>query len=184
MLQGPNGFWLVGEPVEDVRVSNGLNVFTTSRTVQNQVAVGDLISLSGVVAEFRSSSSSDANNLFVTELDSPTNIQVLSSNNNVNPVILGVDRSPPTELLSPLDVGPDGFLSVPNNQSRIDSVNATLQPDKYGIDFWSSLEGQLVTVRKPTATDFANNFGEFWVYGDWTVTGKNSRGGLTMMFGG
>jgi hypothetical protein len=26
-------------------------------------------------------------------------------------------------------------------------------------------------------------FGEFWVHGDWPVTGKNARGGLTLTFG-
>ena len=28
-----------------------------------------------------------------------------------------------------------------------------------------------------------NKFGEFWVYGDWKVTGRNGRGGLTLNFG-
>lgn len=140
-----------------------------------------MISLSGRVAEFRSASA--PNNLFLTEIESPADIVVLSSNNTVTPLILGKDRSPPTQQLSALDIGPDGFLSAPNNVSRVESVNATLQPDKFGMDFWESLEGRLVTVRKPIAIDFQNNFGEFWVYGDWHVTGKNSRGGLTITFG-
>ncbi|KAH8108667.1 hypothetical protein DFH11DRAFT_1066073 [Phellopilus nigrolimitatus] len=55
-------------------------------------------------------------------------------------------------------------------------------PDKFGLDFWESLEGQLVIVRSPTVTDFENSFGEFFVYGNWSVTGKNSRGGITMVF--
>ncbi|TCD70910.1 hypothetical protein EIP91_001219 [Steccherinum ochraceum] len=126
---------------------------------------------------------SDPDNLFATELDSPTNILVLSSNNTVKPLILGRDRSPPTQALSGLDTGRDGWLSVPNNRTQVDTVNATLQPDKFGMDFWSSLESQLVTVKKPTALEFENNFGEFWVYGDWKVTGKNKRGGLTITFG-
>lgn len=81
-----------------------------------KVSVGDSVSLSGVVSEFRS----DPNDLFGTEIDSPTDIVILSSNNTVTPVILGVDRSPPTQDLSALDVGPDGILSVPNNISRIE----------------------------------------------------------------
>ena len=80
-------------------------------------------------------------------------------------------------------MGNDGFLSVPNNSSRIEVVNATLEPDKYGMDFWESLEGQLVMIPKPTATAFQNNFGEFWVYGDWNITGRNSRGGISITFG-
>lgn len=133
------------------------------------------------MSEFRLASS--PNNLFITELVSPTNIIVLSSNNSITSIILGKDRSPPTQQFNVLDDGPDGFLSVPNNRSLVSTTNATLQPDKFGMDFWESLEGQLVTIPKPFATAFQNNFGEFWVRGDWKVTGKNSRGGLTVTFG-
>ena len=143
------------------------------------MAAGDLISLNGRVSEFRSS----PNYLYTTEITSPTNISVISSNNTLTPVVLGVDRSPPTQQLSALDKERDGFLSVPNNQSSISSQNFTLSPDLYGLDFWASLEGQLVTVPGPTVVNFNNRFGEFWVYGDWPVTGKNSRGGISMVFG-
>lgn len=178
----PNGFWISGTPSSDIRVSHGLNVFTTSKTTQAKVNIGDLISVSGTVSEFKESSDDD--NLFGTELDSPKDIVVISSNNTVNPIVLGKDRSPPTQLMSAFDKGPDGFLSVPNNQTEINNlVNATLQPNLYGLDFWASLEGQLVTVKAPVTSDFDNSFGEIFVYGDWPVTGKNSRGGLTMTFG-
>jgi hypothetical protein len=140
-----------------------------------------MISLSGIVAEFRSSTA--PNDLFLTEIESPSSIVVISSNNTVTPLVLGKDRSPPTQQLSALDVGPDGFLSAPNNVSRVETVNATLRPEKYGLDFWESLEGQLVKIPQPIAIDFQNSFGEFWVYGAWSVTGKNSRGGLSITFG-
>ena len=97
--------------------------------------------------------------------------------------MIGRDRSPPTQALSALDAGADGWLGVPNNVSRIDVVNATLRPEKYGLDFWESLEGALVTVPKPVAIDFQNSFGEFWVRGAWKATGINSRGGLTITIG-
>jgi hypothetical protein len=176
-----NGFYLVGEPSTDARVSNGLFVFSSAAAVLKSIAVGDSIALSGRVQEFRTSSA--PNDLTGTELAAPTNIVVLSSNNTVAPVVLGRDRCPPTRLFSALDVGPDGFLSVPNNVSRIDDVNAPLQPGVYGIDFWASLEGQLVTIPKPVGVAFPNSFGEIWVYGDWETTGRNSREGLTMTFG-
>ena len=164
-----------------MRVSSGLNVFTTSEAVLASVAVGDQISLSGKVADFRSSS--DPTFIFATELESPTDITILSTNHTVAPLVLGRDRNPPTQALSGLDTGEDGWLSVPNNRSQVDTKNETLQPTKFGMDFWASLEGQLVTVRKPIAIDFENSFGEFWVHGDWPVTGKNSRGGLSITFG-
>lgn len=62
-------------------------------------------------------------------------------------------------------------------------MNAELQPDQFGLDFWESLEGQIVTIPKAVATNFENQFGEFWVYGDWPVTGKNGRGGISITFG-
>ncbi|KAJ6619448.1 DNase I-like protein [Mycena sp. CBHHK59/15] len=179
--KGKSGFYLLGDPVNDTRISNGLAVFSTSTSVLSKVAAGDIVSLTGKVTEFRPAA--DPDYLFLTEIASPTNIVVHSTNNTLTPLILGKDRSPPTQQLSALDVGPDGFLSVPNNQSRIDVVNATLQPDQFGMDFWASLQGQLVTVPKPVAIDFPNSFGEFWVYGDWPLTGKNSRGGLSITFG-
>jgi hypothetical protein len=140
-----------------------------------------MVSLSGKVQEFRPAA--DPTFLPATELSSPTNVTVLSHNTTVTPVILGKDRSPPTRYFSSLDTGRDGFLSVPNNQSLLDVVNPDAQPTKYGLDFWSSLEGQLVTVPSPVAIGFSNNFGEFWVRGDWSVDNVNSRGGLTLAFG-
>ena len=180
-IQGTSGFWIQEARGKNVAISNGLNVFTTSKTILASVAVGDLISLSGKVTDFRSTS--NPSYLFATEIESPANITVLSSNNTVAPLILGQDRSPPTQRLSGLDRGNDGWLSVPGNRSQIEVEDHKLYPTKYGMDFWKSLEGQLVTVPSPTATDFANSFGEFWVYGDWNVTGKNSRGGLTITIG-
>nr|VWP01052.1 Small G-protein Ras2 [Ganoderma boninense] len=179
--KGSSGFWIQETRGKNVAISNGLNVFTTSKTILASVAVGDLISLSGKVADFRSTS--NPSYLFATELESPTNITILSTNNTVAPLVLGQDRSPPTQRLSGLDRGNDGWLSVPGNRSQIEVEDHKLNPTKYGMDFWKSLEGQLVTVPSPTATDFANSFGEFWVYGDWNVTGQNSRGGLTITIG-
>ncbi|EMD39810.1 hypothetical protein CERSUDRAFT_103752 [Gelatoporia subvermispora B] len=173
-----SGFYIQGNRTDDVRVSSGLLVFTESSSVLSKVSVGDLISLSGKVTEFKESS--EPNDLLGTELGDPTDIVILSSGHIVQPLVLGADRSPPTEKLSALDVGPDGWLSVPNNVSLVDSVNATVQPSEFGIDFWSSLEGQLVTVPGPVALDFQNDFGEFWVRGDWVASGVNSRGGLTI----
>ncbi len=100
------------------------------------------------------------------------------------PLVLGEDRTPPSNQLSALDVGRDGWLSVPSNLTLLESVNATLRPDQFGLDFWESLEGQLVTVKSPTAAQFSDRFGSVWVYGNWPTTGKNERGGRTIHFDG
>lgn len=58
-------------------------------------------------------------------------------------------------------------------------ANPSLQPLLYGLDFWESLSGELVTVKKPTALSKPNKYGDTWVVGSWFTTGKNGRGGLT-----
>ncbi|GJE88271.1 DNase I-like protein [Phanerochaete sordida] len=173
-----SGFFIQSAPVSDTRSSTGLFVFSESSSVLASVVVGDEISLTGKVEDFRSSS--DGTFLEATELESPTSITVLSKGNTVAPLVLGAARSPPTGEFSALDVGPDGFLSVPNNVSLVDVANPTLQPAAFALDFWASLEGMLVTVPKPTSIGFENDFGEFWVRGAWTANNINSRGGLTL----
>ncbi|EGO23670.1 hypothetical protein SERLADRAFT_356525 [Serpula lacrymans var. lacrymans S7.9] len=169
-----SGFYLAGHPVKDERVSTGLFVRSSA-----SVSLGDSLSLSGTVSEYRSS----RNDLSSTELISPSSILVTSSANTIAPILLGQDRSPPQGQLSALDVvaGPDAWLSVPNNVSQVDAGNESLKPQTYGLDFWESIEGMLVTVPSPVAIGFNDNYGEFWVHGAWNVTGKNSRGGLTMV---
>ncbi|KAI0317511.1 DNase I-like protein [Amylostereum chailletii] len=175
------GFWILGSPSDDPHLSPGLRVFTSNATLLASLSPGDAVSLAGRVSEFRASNA--PSDLLATELTSPANLTVLSAGNALTPILLGRDRSPPTEAFSALDRGPDGWLSVPNNASSVDAVNATLEPAKYGLDFWESLEGALVTVPRPVALNFENGFGEVWVRGDWEVTGLNSRGGLSLTIG-
>jgi hypothetical protein len=179
--QGPYGFWLAGDSVEDPRVSTGLYVY--SPQVSRRVSVGDNVSLSGLITEYQAPNRHA--DLFLTELVEPSSVVVHSRGNNVAPLILGVDRTPPIGSLSALDdaAGIDGWLAVPNNQSSLSSSSSTLDPELYGLDFWESLEGRLVTIPRPTAVNFPDRFGSFWVMGDWDATGRNARGGLTITFG-
>ncbi|KAJ1310050.1 hypothetical protein OPQ81_006803 [Rhizoctonia solani] len=176
--KGPSGFWLSDVGNVTSIGSGGIYVFSTSATVRNQVAVGDIVSLgSARVAVYRATA--DTDNIFLNELTSPTNITILSSNNTVTPIVIGVDRpGPPTEQYTSLDDG--NVFGFPNNQSQLSTANLTLQPDAYGLDYWQSLVGTLVTVRSPVALGFPNTYGDFWTHGDWKVTGKNKRGGLTI----
>lgn len=156
-------------------------VFSPSSTDLGSVKVGDLVSLNARVSEFRSTSR--FNDLHLTELSFPTNITVLSSGNPIVPIVLGQDRSPPTHHFSSLESGPDGYLSVPANQSLQDMPDRRLQPATYGLDFWESLEGHVVTIPSPISLGFGTPFKEFWVRGNWPATGINSRGGLSITFG-
>ncbi len=172
------GIWFQGDHSDDPRASSGLRIYGGAAT--RFTKVGDLVSISGRVAEYRSA----ANNLLLTEIDYLTSITSVSSGHIVKPLVLGVDRIPPNNQLSSLDIGHDGWLSIPNNVTLLESVNGTLRPEQYGLDFWESLEGQLVTVKSPTAANFPDRFGSVWVYGDWPTTGKNARGGLTIHING
>ncbi|KAI1797347.1 DNase I-like protein [Ganoderma leucocontextum] len=171
------GIWIQDERTDDPRASNGIRVYGANVRSTN---VGDLISLSGRVAEYRRSVA----DLFLTEVDYVTALTTISGGHTVVPLVLGEDRTPPSNQLSALDVGRDGWLSVPSNLTLLESVNATLRPDEFGLDFWESLEGQLVTVKSPAAAQFSDRFGSVWVYGNWPTTGKNERGGRTIHFNG
>ncbi|CAL1716443.1 unnamed protein product [Somion occarium] len=172
------GFWLQGEPSSDPRISNGLRVYAPG--LAHQTDVGHLLSLSGRVSEHRQNNR--PNDLFLTELIAPFDLFIHSVDHPVIPLIIGRESgyAPPLAKASALDEGTEGWLSVPNNVTLLESVNATLQPDKYGLDFWESLEGNLVTIVNPTTSNFPDMFGSLWVYGDWDVNGRNERGGLTL----
>lgn len=168
------GFWLRSTtPDQDPRTSESIFVFNSAAA--RTAVVGNLVTLNARVAEYRSS----ANYLYLTELDSPTNITVISTGNDVVPLVLGQGRlNPPTQQYTSLDGG--DVFAVPNNQRRLSVVNPTLDPTRYGLDFWESLSGELVTVRNPRAISKPNQYGDTWVVGSWRTTGSNQRGGLTL----
>ncbi|TBU49836.1 DNase I-like protein [Dichomitus squalens] len=172
------GVWIQDDRTDDPRASNGIRIYGSAAV--KFANIGDLIFLSGRVSEYRKT----ADDLFLTEIDYVTALTTISSGHTVKPVILGEDRIPPRNQLSSLDVGRDGWLSVPSNLTLLESANPSLRPDEFGLDFWESLEGQLVTVKAPTAAQFPDRFGSVWVYGNWPTTGKNERGGRTIHFNG
>ena len=174
IAKGPSGIWIRSTtPDDDAATSEAIYVF--GKTVGTDLAVGDIISLDGKVDEYRS----NANYIYLTEITSPKNVQVLSSGNTVTPLIIGQDTlPPPTVQYTSLDGG--DIYGLPNAAANISAVNPVLEPAKYGLDFWESLSGELVTVRKPTVIKTPNKYGDTWVVGDWATTGRNAHGGITM----
>ncbi|CZT19853.1 related to endonuclease/exonuclease/phosphatase family protein [Ramularia collo-cygni] len=175
--KGPNGFWIRStSPDRDPRTSDSVYVF--GRNSVGNVTVGDVVSLDGTVAEFRS----NRDYLFLTEIEQPSNVIVVSSGNRVEALEIGKrGLTPPTELHTSLDDG--DIFGVPNNRSLLSQVNPRLEPSRYGLDFWESLSGELVTVRRPRVLNRPNSFGDTWVVGNWPTTGDNKRGGLTITKG-
>ncbi|KAL8366352.1 hypothetical protein RB595_004904 [Gaeumannomyces hyphopodioides] len=174
LAKGPSGLWIRSDrPDDSPLTSEALYVF--DRNVGAGLNVGDLIAVDGRVLEYRS----DSKYLLLTELTTPRNVRVLSSGNAAAPLVVGVDTpKPPTEQYSSLDGG--DVFGMPNAAALLSDKNPVLDPSKYGLDFWESLNGQLVTVRAPTSLNRPNRFGDHWVVGDWPATGRNARGGLTM----
>ncbi|KAF2760841.1 endonuclease/exonuclease/phosphatase family protein [Pseudovirgaria hyperparasitica] len=162
-------------PDNDVATSESLHVF--SSTIGRNLSVGDIVNLGGVITEYRPVA--NPTYMLLTELTSPRNVTKLSSGTTVAPLVIGKDTgSPPTQQYSGLDNG--DIFGVPNNSSQISIANPLLRPGDFGLDFWESLSGELVTVKGVKAISKPNNFGDTWVTGDWKVSGRNSRGGLTM----
>ncbi|KAI4941686.1 hypothetical protein J4E91_010560 [Alternaria rosae] len=172
--KGPDGLWLRStQPDRDERTSESVYVF--GRTFGANLTVGDTIVVGGKVVEYRS----NKDYIYLTQLSTPVLQGRLSSGTAVKPLVIGKDtRDPPNEQYSSLDGG--DVFAVPNNVSQISVANPELQPKKYGLDFWESLTGELVTVKKPTALTKPNQYGDTWVAGDWKVSGRNDRGGLTL----
>ncbi|KAJ4376912.1 hypothetical protein N0V86_006350 [Didymella sp. IMI 355093] len=171
--KGPDGLWIRSTaPDRDERTSESVYVF--GRTFGANLTVGDAITLGGKVTEYRS----NKDYIYLTQISSPVLGKVVSKGNKVTPLVVGKDTgNPPTEQYSSLDGG--DVFAVPNNKSQISVANPTLEPKRYGLDFWESLTGELVTVKKARALTKPNQYGDTWVAGSWKVTGTNDRDGLT-----
>ncbi|KAF7539636.1 hypothetical protein G7054_g1914 [Neopestalotiopsis clavispora] len=174
--KGPSGIWIRSvEKGTDPKVSDAVYVYGSALASNTSIVTGDVIVLNGKVSEYRSASTY----LYLTEITSPTVTAILEHGQTVEPLVIGVDTlSPPTGQYTSLDGG--DVFAVPNNQSLISAVNPELEPETYGLDFWESLVGQLVTVQSPVAISKPNQYGDQWVVGSWVKTGENERGGLTI----
>lgn len=174
--KGPDGFWIRSTtPDNDPATSESIYVYDNGTTTLN---TGDIVSLNARVVEYRS----DAAYLYLTELSKPTTIKTVSTGNKVTPLVIGQDTTTPPGLqYTSLDNG--NLFGLPNNASQISVQNPTLDPTQYGLDFWESIIGELVTIKGPVAVGKPDKYGDTYVVGDWNTTGRNSRGGLTLTQG-
>jgi predicted extracellular nuclease len=155
------GYWIQDEHGDgNAATSDAVFVFTNA--TPTNVHIGDLVSVQGKVAEY---DGGQTNNLTITELDSPTNVQVLGSGHTVAATL----------------IGPDGVLPP---TSVIQGDPSTFDPAHDAIDFYESLEGMVVTVEGAQAVSNTIS-GATWVVADHGLeaTGMNSRGGITLSDG-
>ncbi|CAL3966117.1 unnamed protein product [Diplocarpon coronariae] len=167
------GFWMRDtNPIFDGKASNSIYVQSIGTGVD--IEVGDTVLISEARVEERKD---HRYHVPVTQLKTPLRINMLSKGNEVTPVVLDESSPVPTTNYSSLDYG--GIFGSISGSSEISRVNPELQPLKFGMDYWETLSGELVTIKAPKMIASAGFFKELWIVGKWEVTGMNERGGLT-----
>ncbi len=164
-----NGFWMQDPtPDADDATSEGIFVFTSSAPA---VSVGDSVSVSARVQEFRPGGVSNGN-LTTTELASPT-VSVLSTGNTLPaPTVVGTGGRVP----------PDTVIEDDASSGNVET-SGVFDPAQDGLDFYESLEGMRVQLNDAVAvgpTDTA--FGETPVIGDdgANASVRTYRGGILL----
>ena len=161
---GRNGFWFQDPtPDADPRTSDGLFVFTSSAPA---VAVGDAVTVTGTIAEFRPGS--DANNLTLTELTAPTVTVTASGQPVPGPTVVGPGgRVPPSSVVEDDATG------------DVETAGVLFDPDEDGLDFWESLEGMRLEVDDASVVGPRSSFGELPVV-PAGATVRTDRGGILL----
>ncbi|MEU8261444.1 endonuclease/exonuclease/phosphatase family protein [Micromonospora sp. NPDC048999] len=140
------GFWFQDpNPDNDPRTSEGLFVFTGSKTPAG-VAIGDEVLVSGKLVESRLGGSS-TDNLTIAQLEDSI-WTVLSSGNAL----------PAAEPLTATTI-PDTFASTAGTNIEADE----LQPDKYALDFWASRESMRVRMTDTRVVGPTDAYNALWV---------------------
>ncbi len=148
-------------PDSDSGTSEGITVFTGSKPT---AAVGDAVTVTGLVKEFRPGSTTSTN-LATTEIENPT-VTITAHNQPVpKPVLIGLGgRIPPFTVI---DGGDNGDIEHSH----------TYDPHRNGIDFWESLEGMRVELLNAQVVGPTNEFGETSVVPVGSSI-RTSRGGI------
>ena len=142
----PNSFTMqdaVGDG--NVATSDAILVFGVGGS---SVAVGQALTVSGRVAEFRPGGV--ATNLTTTEITSPT-----------------VTPAGPGGPIAQTVLGPGGRVPPPavidDDATGDVETSGSFDPETDGIDFYESLEATLLRVNDPVVVGPTNGFGELWV---------------------
>ncbi|HET6751169.1 MAG TPA: PxKF domain-containing protein [Actinomycetes bacterium] len=163
-----NGFYLQDpNPDTNPATSDALFVFTSAAPT---VAVGDAVTVSGQVAEFRPGGSGGTTNLTTTEITGPQ-VTVVSSGNPLPAatVVGSGGRVPPGEVID-------------DDASGNVETSGTFDPASDGIDFYESLEAMRVQLNDAVAVGPTSDFGEVPVVGDAGANAgvRTARGGVVV----
>lgn len=158
------GFWMQSTtPDDDPATSEGIFVYTRTAPV---AAVGDTVSVDGVVDEFRPGGSGGWDNLTTTEIVGPK-VTVTGTAPVPAPVVLGEDRVAPQQTVEAED------------PKSVEYADAAFRPDRDAIDFYESMEGMTVAVRDARVVGPTASFGEIPVVPSTNVDATwSSAGGV------
>ncbi|WHM39310.1 endonuclease/exonuclease/phosphatase family protein [Streptomyces sp. BPTC-684] len=150
------GFWFQDTaPDDDPATSEGAFVFTGSAPT---VAVGDSVKVSGTVTEYVPGGLSSGNQS-LTQISKPT-VTVVSSGNPLPAPVAVTARTVP------------GRYAPAGDPAAGNSVNGlTLQPKKYALDYYESLEGMNVRIGTSRIVGATDSHSELWV----TVKPRENR---------
>jgi len=164
-----NGFWMQApRPDGDAATSDGIFVFTDSAP---GVEVGDEVTVSGTVAEYRPGG--EDQNTTLTQISGAPVSSRSRGNALPAPVVIGAGgRMPPTEVI---DDDATGDVET----------SGSYDPEDDGIDFYESLEGMRVQVNDALVVGPTDSYGETWVVGDGgaSATDLTARDGLVIRAG-
>ncbi|MCI0575287.1 MAG: lamin tail domain-containing protein [Chloroflexi bacterium] len=165
-----NGFYMQ-DPAGDGNVATSDAIFVFSGSAP-AVAVGDSVTVNGLVAEFYPGGFASGN-LSTTELTGPA-ITVVSSGNALpaTTIIGNGGRVPPN-------------MVIDDDATGDVETTGSFDPTTDGIDFYESLEAMRVQVNDAIAVGPTNPFGEIPVVGDGGANAGllSPRGGIVIQAG-
>ncbi|RRQ70610.1 endonuclease/exonuclease/phosphatase [Streptomyces griseofuscus] len=142
------GFWLQDTtPDDNPATSEGIFVFTSSTP---KVAVGDSVTVTGTVSEYVPGGVASGEQS-VTEITKPTITTVSTGNAVPAPVVIDA-KSVPSRYTPQGDTANGGSIN-----------NLPLQPEKYALDYYESLEGMNVQVKDAHVVTATDRYAELWV---------------------
>ncbi|MFF1907160.1 endonuclease/exonuclease/phosphatase family protein [Kitasatospora sp. NPDC058218] len=157
---GSKGFWIQDpNPDADPATSEGLFVYTGSATPT--VKVGDSVLVTGKVTEYYPNFNGGSQSL--TQLSNPAVTVVSAGNPLPAPVVVDTRNIPGTY--------------TPQAPAGATIEALPLQPEKYTLDFYESLEGMLVQVKDVRVIQATDKYNELWVAAD-KQDQKSQRGGV------
>lgn len=141
------GFWLQDTAAHDPRASSGLFVFTGRETPD--VRPGDEVLVSGTVDDYYPDAAPRESVLLpLTELTDPVWTVLSTGNPLPKPLLLKRNTVPET---------------LARNAGGRSILNATLDPDRYALDFYKAHESELVAASDARVVGPTNDFGELFV---------------------